>query len=501
MNPSTVAMSNAKLRILFIEDNEDDYGLILRRLKKDNLDIIPKRVDAIEGFENALREQEWDAVISDNSVPDRKMNIPNSLKAIRNINPNTPFIIVSGTIGEEVAVGFLKIGANDYILKDNLSRLATAITREIKESKSRAEKFESDMRLIESEENYRSLAESITDMFFGLDRNLCCTYWNRRAEQISGVTARDAVGRNIRDLFPTNLRNTEMGNKLIEAFESWRSETLELDLQEGKELKHYQVSIYPSLESGSSVIIKDITEQKRIKARLDAANNELETFMYRVAHDIRGPVASLMGLIKIAECEPFDEVAKIYFNQAGKMVNRLERTIKALQLVTTIKQEDLQLQETDLRELIQAITKKVAFKDEARQFYFDINIDAIPILLNDANLLQVVFEQIIQNAIDYRDSNKKSGLKIYFETDEKEVKLFFEDNGMGIRDELVGKVFNMFFRGNERSNGEGLGLYLAKNAIEKLGGSITVTSKLNEGTVFGIHLPYKTKRILQPAEF
>ncbi len=128
-------LSEKYIRILIIEDSEDDTLLILHKLKKNGYTPISLRVQTSTDLKNALSENKWDIVISDHNIPG--FNSGSALSIVKNTGVDIPFIIVSGSIGEDLAVAAMKAGAHDYIMKDNLTRLIPAIEREIRECSSR----------------------------------------------------------------------------------------------------------------------------------------------------------------------------------------------------------------------------------------------------------------------------------------------------------------------------------------------------------------------------
>lgn len=147
---------------MVIEDSEDDYDLIIRKIENEGYRIKSLRVETASEFTDALHSANWDIVLSDNRLP--HFDALSALRITREKYPLLPFIIVSGTIGEEVAVEAMKSGANDYLLKNNLTRLMPAIEREIRDIEIITSKIAADVALKESEEKYRLLAENIQDL-------------------------------------------------------------------------------------------------------------------------------------------------------------------------------------------------------------------------------------------------------------------------------------------------------------------------------------------------
>ena len=142
-----------KLRVLLVEDSEDDAALVLAELKRAGYELLSERVYSAQALQNALSRREWDFVIADYSMP--SFTGLEALKLVRRSGRDMPFIVVSGTIGEDVAVDAMKAGANDYLIKDRLARLAPAVERELREATERRDRRVAESELRESENRYR----------------------------------------------------------------------------------------------------------------------------------------------------------------------------------------------------------------------------------------------------------------------------------------------------------------------------------------------------------
>ena len=128
-------MKDQSLRVLMVEDSEDDALLIIRELKKGGYNPVYERVETAAAMKKALKEKQWDIILCDYKMP--KFNAPSAIAVLKEANIDIPLIIVSGTIGEETAVECMRLGAQDYIMKGNLSRLCPAIARELEEARVR----------------------------------------------------------------------------------------------------------------------------------------------------------------------------------------------------------------------------------------------------------------------------------------------------------------------------------------------------------------------------
>jgi diguanylate cyclase (GGDEF)-like protein/PAS domain S-box-containing protein len=190
-----------ELRVLVVEDSEDDTTFIVRQLRKGGYDPVYLRVETREEMLNALKGSEWDIILSDYNLP-----IFSGLQALeltRQQGFDIPFVVVSGAIGEETAVEMMRAGAHDYLMKDNLARLGPVVTRELNEAKIRSERNQAALDLVESEEKYRSIFSNDyfamcvlsvdTFRFADVNEGFCKLYGYSREEFLSGMTLRDLL--------------------------------------------------------------------------------------------------------------------------------------------------------------------------------------------------------------------------------------------------------------------------------------------------------------------
>jgi two-component system sensor histidine kinase UhpB len=152
------------LQVLVVEDSEDDAALVVETLKESGYEPIHQRVETPEEMKAALLQNCWDVILSDYMMP--RFDALRAMRLIKEMGLDLPFIIVSGSIGEEIAVAAMKAGANDYLMKDNLSRLSPAVEREIQEAARRRAHRQAEVALQQSEERFRQLAESIQEVFW-----------------------------------------------------------------------------------------------------------------------------------------------------------------------------------------------------------------------------------------------------------------------------------------------------------------------------------------------
>lgn len=250
------------LRVLVVEDSENDTLLIVDELRRGGYAPLHQRVENREQMEAALDRQEWDVIIADYRLPDF-----DGLEALEIASPrcdSCPFIIVSGQISEDTAVSAMRAGATDYVLKNNLARLVPAVERELREAQSRRQRRTAEEALHEERERCVTILESITDGFYAVDMDWRFTYINEEGARLLGREWQALKGQDLWATFPhtvgTPLHTTLQGTMLegTPGAIEWFSERTE---------KWFAVRSYP-YPGGIAVYIRDISEQKHTEEAL-----------------------------------------------------------------------------------------------------------------------------------------------------------------------------------------------------------------------------------------
>jgi PAS domain S-box-containing protein/putative nucleotidyltransferase with HDIG domain len=179
------------LRVLMVEDSEDDVLLMIRALKQGGCDPVYEQVEDALSMRKALEKGSWDIILCDYQMP--QFDGLAAIALLKETGIDIPLIIVSGVIGEETAVACMRSGAQDYVMKGNLSRLVPAIERELKEAESRIQRRQAEEALKESENKYRLLAENVNDVIFALDMNLNYTYVSPSVKFLRGYEPEEVL--------------------------------------------------------------------------------------------------------------------------------------------------------------------------------------------------------------------------------------------------------------------------------------------------------------------
>jgi signal transduction histidine kinase len=232
----------------------------------------------------------------------------------------------------------------------------------------------------------------------------------------------------------------------------------------------------------------DITDRKRTEKELVETNQELDTFFYKASHDLKGPLASVMGIVNLARLENTDPLNEKYFTMIETSVKRLDRTLLDLIELARTRKGTSKISLINVRTLVEEILHSLRHLPDFGRINFEVKIDNQIELKADKVLVLSVFQNLIHNAINYCN-HQSPWVRIKVEKEGAGVLLEISDNGDGIPATIKDKVFEMFYRGHPDSSGSGLGLFIVKNALEKMEGKISFESELGKGTVFTVHIP------------
>src|SRR6478736_234205 len=271
-----------------------------------------------------------------------------------------------------------------------------------------------------------------------------------------------------------------------------------------KEGKPYWISIEVQPirgEKGKVVqfvaIESDITDRKAIQQvlidrneELIKINAELDKFVYSASHDLRAPIASLLGLIEVAKFEPDREKINELLEMQKKSLYRLDRFIKDIVDHSRNARLGIDCEPVIFKDLINSTIEQLQFMDNVACIEKRINIQQEGSFYSSPTRLEIVFTNLLSNAIKYIDLKKEHPfIEIDIQCSILEAQIIVRDNGEGIANESLTKIFDMFYRASERGSGSGLGLFIVKEAIQKLKGTVQVQSELGKGTEFIVRIP------------
>src|SRR6266540_6506211 len=488
------------LRILHLEDNPADGELIQSMLEAGGIASTIQRVETPGDFEAALDQGCFDLIISDHTLP--SFDGLSALGIARQKHPELPFIFVSGTIGEELAVDSLKQGATDYVLKDRLSRLVTSVQRALRETHERAERRQAEMKVREQ----AALLDQATDAIFARDMEQRISYWNKGAERIYGWTAQEALGKRAAELLykEDSPQRQEIWKTVLEKGE-WVGELRQVT-RTGKEIiMESRRTLLRDVEGKPAAILNintDITEKKEMEAQLLRSQRmeNLGALAGGIAHDLNnvlGPILFMGHLLR--DKLPGPEDRKILDTATASAQRGAEMVKQILSFARGVSGEPVLLQVNHLvSELVRlaedTFPRSIHIKTGTAQ-------ELRPIM-GDATQLHQVLLNLCVNA---RDAMPEGGtLTIEAENivlKEKRtpmqelplcgpfVVLAVSDTGSGIPPDSLDKMFEPFFTTKETGKGTGLGLSTVRSIVKNHGGFLEVFSQVGSGSTFKIYLP------------
>ena len=226
-------------------------------------------------------------------------------------------------------------------------------------------------------------------------------------------------------------------------------------------------------------------------SELAAVNQELDQFLYRYSHDLRSPITTLLGLNEVAETSITETAAQKLFGHVKLTVVKMDVLVRKLMKLHEINTQQVDTPEPlSIAVMIHEILDQYATPLGTHRVHVICKVDHIPLILARRPMLQIVLENTIENALYYYNPEREDRvIEVLATIESASLILTIRDNGMGISEEVLPYIYDMFYRGTTRSPGSGLGLYLAKKAIEKLDGALAVISAENEFTEVRIHVP------------
>jgi PAS domain S-box-containing protein len=280
-------------------------------------------------------------------------------------------------------------------------------------------------------------------------------------------------------------------NSLISSYKVIRIETLRRR-KDGETLSLIVYGVPVHMEDktiGIFGVYVDITEQKKIEKELKIRNTELDNFVYKVSHDLRAPLSSILGLVNLANMPGNDDNPGTYIELIGRKVEQLDHFISDVLSHSKNLKQDVTIEKVDVKQIVANTFTDLSYLRNADLIYKEIDIQGSE-FYSDRWRLAEIFRNLISNAIKYRRMDiDRPMVKVTVRINETEADISFSDNGIGIEPDKLLNIFEMFYRASTQSDGSGLGLYIVKNAVEKLGGQIDVFSRPWQGTEFKIILP------------
>jgi signal transduction histidine kinase/FixJ family two-component response regulator len=534
------AAGRHSIRVLLVEDDEDDARLVLRLLHKAGHSVESKRVDTAEQLVEAL-QRPWDVILSDFRMPD--FDGLAALDIVRRHDEEVPFIIVSGVIGESAAVGAMKAGAQDYLRKDNLLRLVPAVERELREAEGRRERRLAEEARREEAEISASLARAGRELIAFID---VPSIVQKLARLVRDLLRCDSARIFLRD--PDKATFVALGSAgepcsgdkeipaasltaLLErmaredvvAGSSVAGSELLLDtegdgfivvaaLRRGEEIFGLQVAGFRAtadevdrrrehIARGIAQLASLALDNARLIDELGRANRLKSEFVATMSHELRTPLNVIIGYIDLLVGGEFGSLSQ----EQNDIVRRADRSAQDLldlinatldlsrldagRLPLEVKDVNVERFFAELR----AESERWLQRKPLLRLVWNLAPD-VPFVRCDPVKLKVVLKNLIANAIKYTERGE---VRVACDRGEGGIEIVVSDTGEGISEELLGSLFTLFPHASS-TTGRGLGLYIVRRLLDALGGSVSVESEAGRGSTFRIHLPAEPREKAVP---
>lgn len=262
--------------------------------------------------------------------------------------------------------------------------------------------------------------------------------------------------------------------------------------------------LYPhdeSVETYFNWTILDISEwsdfDKRLQQKteqLAKANAQVEKFLYSTSHDLRAPITTIFGLVNLMRHEVKDSSILDYVDKIEASVNRLDTIIHDILNFSKAYYQRLSSVRIDFESMIHRVLAKHVDNPSFSRIHVEIKIRGDFSFYTDTERLEMIMENIIRNAVNFYDENKsRSFIHIYVNITEDQCVIEFIDNGIGIGKQFLENIFTMFYKASHLSKGAGLGLFIVKEAVTQIGGTVTVESEVGFGSLFRVTIPNNHK--------
>ena len=481
----------AKLRLLFVEDRASDAKLVARQLEKAGLDFTWTRVFTQRELAAAL-EEPVDAVLADYHLP--QLDVRKVLRQVKDRLPDVPFIVVSGSMNEGNGIELMKLGADDYVLKDRLERLATAIDQAQKRIAERLERQALQVR-------FQRLVEGLPGFVYtcDVDAPALTTYVSPQVEAMLGVSQQDY------------LADPESWRKALHPDDrDWVVDRFDACMAEGRQFDYEyrlvardgsvrwvrdQAAVFFDSEGRPKYaqgVTLDITE-RRLAHQAMLENEAKNRFLANMSHELRNPLNSVLGfaeLLTSRDTEGLNDRQRRYLGHietAGQQLLALVNDVLDLSKVVAgrmpVHAEDFPLDgaiDDCLGQMQpQAEVRSVTLGQRGKH--------GLLVFADRQRLLQILIN-LVSNGIKFSPPGGRVTLS---RTQEGEaLRIDVEDNGPGIPGDKLEFIFDEFAQlEGGKAGGTGLGLTLSRRLAELMGGSLEVASKIGEGSVFTLRLP------------
>jgi PAS domain S-box-containing protein len=491
------------LRVLILEDDPQDAELMAATLRRTGYSLSLEVTDSRQQFQQQLKQADYDVILADYNLG--SWTAMDALELLKESGKDIPFVVVTGTLGDEAAVECIKQGAADYILKDRLHRLPVAVEGALRDKVQRQEAARLQEQIRHAKKEWEQTVDTVPDPVLVLDDQFRIKRANRATARVLGLEFSQLIGQPCYQA--VHGRAEPIPECLFQCMLLTGKEH-RCDVEEPRLGKVFDATATPLYNSGSAVlgcveVLRDITERKRAEEQLRQAHKmeAIGQLAGGVAHDFNNLLMAIIGYSELLLAR-LREGARLRrhvqeIKKAGERAAALTR-----QLLAFSRRQVLVPQVLDLNSVVSNMQKML-------RRMIDEDIDLLTVPASDLGQVRAdpgQVEQVIMNlAVNARDAMPEGG-NLTLETanvalDEsytrnhidvlpgRYVMLAVRDTGSGMDAETLSHIFEPFFTTKEEGKGTGLGLATVYGIAKQSGGHIEVSSEPGQGTTFRVYLP------------
>ncbi|MBW2565839.1 MAG: PAS domain S-box protein [Deltaproteobacteria bacterium] len=497
--------SSPPLRILLVEDDKHDRLAFHRAFQRSQVSC---EITECEKAEEALEPLRSDASLFDLVVIDHGLPGISGLDLCKELIDEgipLPMVLLTGRGSEELAVEALKVGVNDYIIKDSgmgyLDLMPAVLPEVVRKHGDRVARERAESSLRESEERFRNIVEGSEAGYCFIDRDGRFMDVNEAWLRMHGYSSRDKV-------IGKHLALTQVDEHMDQAQEDFENLLAGDSIPSGESVRrlkdgslgYHTFSANPVLQGGKIVGVEsfliDITERKRAEEKLRKMNEELTNFAHVVSHDLKTPIVYIKGfssLLLERYKDELDEKGQTCVERIQTSAHRMEILVSDLLALSRVGRVVSTLKDVPSHEIIATVTS--GLQDRLNETGIKLVVaDNLPTICCDRERVCQVFENLMVNAIKFMGDNKNPTIEIGFKERAKRAEFhqfYVKDNGIGIAPEDHRKIFERFRRLKEIDDqeGTGLGLAIVERIVNNHGGRVWVESEKGKGATFHFTLP------------
>ncbi len=508
-------MKRRPLRTLIVEDSEDDALLLVRELRRGGFEPVATIVENSQAMESALRDGEWDLIISDYVLPE--FSGLEALELFKKTGLDLPFIIVSGSIGEDIAVAAMKAGAHDYLMKGHLKRLVPAVERELGDAEVRRSRRKAREALVSANELLETIFAVTRVMVAYLDVDLNFLRVNAAYAKAAQQIPEFFEGKSYFAAHP-DPENEAIFRRVLQTGEPYFGHARPLSFAGVPEREPvlYDWSLQPvtgvdGRVDGLVLSLTDITKELRLEEHLRQSQKmeALGTLAGGIAHDFNNILTAIAVNAEMAfyEAGKQDSVRE-YLPHVLEAANRGKELVKKVLAfsrksdqerrptrLSAVLKEALGLLRTSLPKTIE-IRERISTKfdvalvdaTQVHQVLMNLGSNAAYAMRENGGTLEVTASPV---EVDARMAAREPDLR-----PGPYIRVTVKDTGVGIPPDVRPRIFDPFFTTKPPEEGTGMGLSMVHGIVKSCGGAVLVESRVGKGTTFSVFFP----RLLEDVE-